>query len=204
MMKKTFLIAGFAALVIGSQAKAADLPFPPPMPEPVLPPIESSGGGWYLRGDVGVGLENMKGFNFDITNPQGAGGLTGFSLIQKSMNDKAIIGTGLGYQWNDYLRFDVTGEYRSANSFGFTLAGPTPSPNQQLSACLTLIMTLAISGALCLSSAPALVLPITRSQASTILAKALRLADLALPNPKRPLLSPGLFMPASIMRSTRI
>jgi opacity protein-like surface antigen len=131
MMKRALLATGFAVLILGSQAKAADLPFPPPMPEPVLPPIESSGGGWYLRGDVGVGLENMRGFNFDVTNACCAGALNGFSLIQKSMNDKAIIGTGLGYQWNDYLRFDVTGEYRAANSFGFTLAGPTPAPNQQ-------------------------------------------------------------------------
>lgn len=103
------------------------------MPEPVLPPIESSNGGWYLRGDVGVGIEKMDGFNFDITNPCGcgAGDLTGYSLIEKSMNDKAIVGAGLGYQWNDYLRFDLTGEYRGANSFGFTLAGPTPAPNQE-------------------------------------------------------------------------
>ena len=101
------------------------------MPEPILPPIESSGGGWYLRGDVGVGLEEMDGFNFDITNACCAGALDGYSLIEKSMNDKAIVGAGLGYQWNDYLRFDLTGEYRGANNFGFTLAGPTAAPNQE-------------------------------------------------------------------------
>jgi opacity protein-like surface antigen len=114
-------------------AKAADLPFPAPpsMPEPVLPPIESSNGGWYLRGDVGIGIEQMDGFNFDITNACCAGALDGYSLIQKSMNDKAIIGAGLGYQWNDYLRFDATGEYRGANSFSFALAGPTATPNQE-------------------------------------------------------------------------
>ena len=127
-MKRALLVSGIAVLMMGSQAFGADIPFPPPMPEPILPHIESSGGGWYLRGDVGVGIEEMDGFNFDITGACCAGALDGYSLIEKSMNDKAIIGGGLGYQWNDYLRFDLTGEYRGANSFGFTLASP-PNPD---------------------------------------------------------------------------
>ncbi len=120
-MKRAVLAAGVTLLVFGSQALASDLPFPPPMPEPILPPVESSNGGWYLRGDVGVGMESYDGFEFDVLD---AGALDGYSLIQKSMNDKTIIGTGLGFQWNDFLRFDVTGEYRAANNWGFTLASP--------------------------------------------------------------------------------
>ena len=126
-MKKALLISGVALWVMGSQAVAADLSFPPPMPEPVLPPIASSGG-WYLRGDVGVGIESWDGEDIVSVIP---GAFAGYSRIQKVMDDKAIVGAGLGYQWNDFLRFDATAEYRGESTFNFAYAGPTAAPNQE-------------------------------------------------------------------------
>jgi len=98
------------------------------MPEPVFPQIESNGGGWYLRGDVGVGAQEWDGEDIIAVVP---GAFDGYSRIQKTMDDATIIGAGLGYQWNDFLRFDATGEYRSESTFNFSYAGPTAAPNQE-------------------------------------------------------------------------
>ncbi|MES2906146.1 MAG: outer membrane beta-barrel protein [Pseudomonadota bacterium] len=126
MKKRALLITGVAVWVMGTPALAADLSFPPPIPEPVLPMVETSNGGWYLRGDVGVGIEDYDGVNITFGTPPSVD----FTRIQKSMNDKPIIGAGLGYQWNDFLRFDGTVDYRAANSFSFTLADDVAAPNQ--------------------------------------------------------------------------
>lgn len=126
MMKRALLVTGVAVWVMGTPALAADLSFPPPMPEPVLPVIESSGGGWYLRGDVGIGLEDYDGVNITFASVPSAD----YTRIQKSMNDKTIIGAGVGYQWNDFLRFDATAEYRGANTFTFALADDVSAPTQ--------------------------------------------------------------------------
>lgn len=124
MMKRALLVSGVAVWVMGTPALAADLSFPPPIPEPVLPVIETSNGGWYLRGDVGVGIDDYDGVNITFATPPAGD----YSRIQKSMNDKSIIGAGLGYQWNDFLRFDGTVEYRGANTWTFALEDGVAAP----------------------------------------------------------------------------
>src|SRR5215471_13658569 len=63
---KIFGLAGAAAL-LSTATLAADLP--PPMPQPVYrAPVTCCDSGWYLRGDVGVGVQTFKSFDFHQTN----------------------------------------------------------------------------------------------------------------------------------------
>lgn len=93
---------------------AADLDLLPPPPPP--PPVEV-GGNWYLRGDVGVGLLDLrKTVVEDVSTPRVP---YTYRTIQDQVGDQAFIGIGAGYQFNPWLRFDVTGEYRSTADWRF-------------------------------------------------------------------------------------
>jgi opacity protein-like surface antigen len=112
---KTLAAAGFAA-IISTAASAADLPQPPPVYQPVVEPC--CAGGWYLRGDVGVGIMNRTSFDFE-RNP--ANGPTDFKIQHNSIDDTTIIGAGIGYEFNNWFRADVTAEYRTkaqVNAYG--------------------------------------------------------------------------------------
>ncbi|MGB8278095.1 MAG: outer membrane beta-barrel protein [Methylovirgula sp.] len=108
---QAFFLAG--ALMVGAAggAAAADLtlPVPPPI-EPVAAPAPFSG--WYLRGDVGVGINEMS--NFSSTD---ASFVPGFQYDGAGLGTQAIIGAGVGYQFNNWFRADVTGEYRTESKF---------------------------------------------------------------------------------------
>jgi opacity protein-like surface antigen len=110
------IILGLAGAVslLTTAALAADLP--PPLPPPMLraPIVET--GGWYLRGDVGVGMQNFKSFDFTQTNvASGAVWPASWGINQKDIKDTAFVGFGIGYAWNNWSRFDFTGEYRMSS-----------------------------------------------------------------------------------------
>ncbi len=109
---QALLLAG--ALVGGATgiAAAADLtlPMPPPI-EPVAAPAPPFGG-WYLRGDVGYGFDQMS--NFVSTD---AATVPGFQYNGAGLGQQAIIGAGVGYQFSNWFRADVTGEYRTQSKF---------------------------------------------------------------------------------------
>ena len=52
-----------------------------------------------------------------------------FAFVDESMGDTVFFGAGVGYEWNNWLRFDITGEYRSktnVDAFGnYTFGGGT-------------------------------------------------------------------------------
>jgi opacity protein-like surface antigen len=107
-------LAGTAALVC-SAALAADLS---PLKAPYFLTDTAGPGGWYLRGDIGVGAQKFKSYNFTQTNMANGGAWpTTWRIDQKDIKDATLIGVGIGYQWNDWLRFDITGEYRSDVKF---------------------------------------------------------------------------------------
>jgi opacity protein-like surface antigen len=105
---KIFSLAGAAAL-LSTATLAADLP---PLPPPVFQaPVAVATGGWYLRGDVGVGIQHFSDFNHNQLNPQFVWPAS-WQIVQQKMGDSTFVGFGIGYAWNNWLRFDVTGEYR--------------------------------------------------------------------------------------------
>ena len=102
---KTLALAGALATASAGSALAADL-FAPPPPAPA--PMVQEFGGWYLRGDVGVGAQSLGSVaGADVIS-------SGGSFWRKSIGDAAFAGAGIGYQFNSFLRFDVTGEYRTS------------------------------------------------------------------------------------------
>ncbi len=107
MASVKILMSAAAAVTIGSTAFAADMPPPPPIA--YQPVVVEQPGAWYLRGDIGVGITNK----FEVTYlPSGPDVGNGFQFDQNSNDDTVFIRAGVGYEWNNWLRFDVTGEYR--------------------------------------------------------------------------------------------
>ena len=110
---KSFVLAGAAALAIIPGAFAADLG---PLAPPMLPPVQASVeefSGWYLRGDVGVGRQTFSDFAHTQTNATFVWPAS-WRIEQKDIKDTAFVGFGVGYQWNSWLRTDVTAEYRAS------------------------------------------------------------------------------------------
>lgn len=107
---KILIVASLALTGIGA-AQAADYAPPPPPPVYVQPPPppEPCCDTWYLRGFVGVGMNSGKDAEF-IQNPANN---SDFSFDHTSYNDQMFIGGGVGYAWNNWLRFEGTAEYRS-------------------------------------------------------------------------------------------
>ena len=79
-------------------------------------PLEYSG--WYLRGDVGVGVQTGN-INLNLSpNPLIGLPADAFnSFYNPSISAAALFDVGVGYQINNWLRFDVTGEYRGGSHF---------------------------------------------------------------------------------------
>jgi opacity protein-like surface antigen len=97
---------------MSTAALAAD--FPPALPpaQPAYQPAASESG-WYLRGDVGVGKQHFTDFPHFQTNSAFVWPAS-WRLDQINVADAAFVGFGVGYSWNNWLRFDVTAEYRTA------------------------------------------------------------------------------------------
>jgi opacity protein-like surface antigen len=113
---KVALFAGAALAAAFTSANAADLP-PVMQARPIAPVVvEEFTGGWYLRGDIGVGQQNFKQFDFTQTNNAFVWPAS-WRIDQKEMGDAFFIGGGFGYQWNSWLRFDATAEYRAKTRF---------------------------------------------------------------------------------------
>ncbi|TAL77391.1 MAG: porin family protein [Beijerinckiaceae bacterium] len=109
-MQAIILAGALAAGTIGTAA-AADLPaLPPPPPLETPAPIQFNG--WYLRGDVGAGLNWMQNFT-----SSDAYSVPGFAYNGSGLGTQAIIGAGVGYQFNNWFRADITGEYRTGSKF---------------------------------------------------------------------------------------
>jgi opacity protein-like surface antigen len=112
---KPFIIAGVAAL-ISSATYAADMA-PPQIP--FQPPVEIPVTGWYLRGDVGVGIQTFSSFDHSQTNAAFVWPPS-WNIVQQDIQDTGIFGLGFGYELNNWLRFDVTGEYHTKAGFKVT------------------------------------------------------------------------------------
>jgi opacity protein-like surface antigen len=102
------LIAAGAASLLSTMAFAADLPIAqPPMYAP--PPVDF--GGWYLRGDIGMTNQSIKSLN----NPDPNAVL--FTPVGVGFDSSMLWDLGVGYQFNNWFRADVFGQWRGRSNF---------------------------------------------------------------------------------------
>jgi opacity protein-like surface antigen len=113
----TFSVLAIAPLLAGASAQAADYGYPPP-PQPyyappqqviIQQPAPEFAGNWYLRGQIGYGITGYSKFELSPLGPTD-------SIASSSVSDAYFIGAGVGYEWNNWLRFDATVEYRFKTS----------------------------------------------------------------------------------------
>jgi opacity protein-like surface antigen len=102
-------IAGGGLSLLSTAAFAADMPI---MPAPAYaPPPPQEFSGWYLRGDVGMTNQSIKSLN----NPDPANVL--FTQTGVGFDSSPLFDLGVGYQFNNWFRVDVTGQYRGRANF---------------------------------------------------------------------------------------
>jgi opacity protein-like surface antigen len=113
MRSVKYLVAAGAASLLSSAAFAADMAIAPP-PMSYAPPPVADFGGWYLRGDIGFSNQSVQSIR--NTNPALYANL--LSLEEKTGFDTGgVFGLGAGYQFNNWFRVDVTGQYRGNTNF---------------------------------------------------------------------------------------
>ena len=106
------LVAAGAASLFSTMAFAADMAIAPPPMSYAPPPIEDFGG-WYLRGDIGFSNQHVK--NVLDTN---SAAYNNVAVSQTSgFGSAGIFDLGVGYRFNNWLRVDVTGQYRGNSNF---------------------------------------------------------------------------------------
>ncbi len=96
----------YAIIAAGRAPPGAAPCYVPPPPPPVI--VEEFGG-WYLRGDIGFSNQRVK----SLDNPA----FSNFQVVGYGFDSASIFGLGVGYYFNDWLRFDLTGEYRGRANF---------------------------------------------------------------------------------------
>ena len=130
MVRVRLLICAAAAATVSTTAFAADMPqYLPPQPQYTYQPMpvvmEQPEGAWYLRGDIGVGITSQLEFVY-LQNPLNS---SNFAIQHAAMADTVFFDGGVGYEFNNWLRFDFTAEYRSKsaiNAFGiYSFGGGT-------------------------------------------------------------------------------
>jgi len=97
------VVALIASLVTVSAAHSADLP---------LAPVPVEFGGWYLRGFIGFSNQQVGSlFNQNYNRYDSV------DNIDRGFDAAPLFGLGVGYNVNNWLRVDVTGEYRAKANF---------------------------------------------------------------------------------------
>ncbi|MEX0751461.1 MAG: outer membrane beta-barrel protein [Xanthobacteraceae bacterium] len=110
-----------------SVAIAAEPPVyqpPPPVIQPICVPrsqaylwpgvpicLEEEFGNWYLRGDIGMTNQSVK----KLDNFLYAGNT--IEAVGHDFTSSMLFGLGLGFEFNEWLRLDATGEYRGKSEF---------------------------------------------------------------------------------------
>lgn len=105
MPTKRFLSAAVAALSLGAPAGAADIDLLAAAPELSL---AESRAGAYLRADLFADFASDVDLSRALVSPLGAGVLP---LGHADLGDAPGFGLGVGYQFTDMLRADVTARY---------------------------------------------------------------------------------------------
>ena len=107
-------------------ANAADLPPAPSLPEQTA---EEEFSGWYLRGDVGGGV-NSAGPELETAPeaPAASAAAAARRFDNATLSPFGMVDVGAGYQFNSWFRTDATLEYRAGANLhspaSLTFAGP--------------------------------------------------------------------------------
>jgi opacity protein-like surface antigen len=117
---KRILAFASVMLAISSQAFAADLYQPEPEAPAVVEPVVEAANGWYLRGDASYDFMNLRGAHY-LRGEPGERETAGFDSAD--IKNTGNIGIGVGYQYNDYLRFDKTFDYMFKSNFRGSTSG---------------------------------------------------------------------------------
>ena len=128
---RAFALTTVAVAALTSAAAAADLLPPPPAMEPPPPIYSADMGGWYLRGDTGVGFSNSVSASTTPNPLNGfAPGQANDNWYNSALSEAALFDLGVGYQVNRWFRADVTGELRGGSEFsGLEVLNVTAGPN---------------------------------------------------------------------------
>ena len=100
----TYALAGALAFALAPAAvRAADLP-EPPLLEPVEP-VEF-GSSWYLRGDIGYKTYRNPDVRYSSTK-----------FVKEDLDETGMVGGGVGYKFNNWIRADLTLDYEFKSDF---------------------------------------------------------------------------------------
>jgi opacity protein-like surface antigen len=110
-----------AAAALAGTASAADLP-----PEIKMPEVSvKDAHGWYVRGDVGYAVNASHGDTTYRGFDPSTGATDGGRFDSDRFSGDFSGGVGIGYQFNDLLRADITGDYFSGD-FDGRVSGDSP------------------------------------------------------------------------------
>ncbi|WP_349435706.1 outer membrane protein [Pararhizobium sp. A13] len=113
--------SGIAAVLLVSTPVLAQEPYQQPVDaqEPYQQPVDvAAASGWYLRGDAGFSQKNLRGAHyFQGSNSN----LEDFDSAE--VDNSYLLGVGVGYQINQYLRTDVTLDYLGKSDFHGSTSG---------------------------------------------------------------------------------
>jgi hypothetical protein len=98
------------AMVPITATHAADLGLPPPPPI-VEAPCVGCTGPVYLRGFIGAANPVVDGISSELFE------FNDFTVVHEDIKSSPLFGLGIGYQFNNWLRFDMTAEYRGKSLF---------------------------------------------------------------------------------------
>ena len=122
---RVLALAGAATLYAPAAFSADMTPIVPPQPVcvprssvphgypsqyPICPEEFSA---WYLRGDIGMSNQELGSMHQRLYDTPG----TTVTPVGTGFDSAPFMGIGIGYRWNHWLRFDVTGEYRGRANF---------------------------------------------------------------------------------------
>ena len=113
MSKAAIWISLAALLAQAAHALAADiLPPAPSLDSPALRGRFEAESGAYLRADAGFGQLQARRPSSTFSSPQPT-----FLREATRLDQAGLLGVGAGYQFNEFVRADVTGEYRGSASY---------------------------------------------------------------------------------------
>lgn len=107
---RSIILATALALAPVTVANAADLGLPPPPPLEPAPCIGCTGP-VYFKGFIGAANPVVGDISTELFE------FNDFEVFHEDIKSTPFFGVGVGYQWNSWLRFDVTGEYRGKSLF---------------------------------------------------------------------------------------